>query len=58
VGKGTTVERLEITQRRKFPGPEIFLQDQKFRPKAGISAPGQNFRGPEIPGIFGLSKFG
>jgi hypothetical protein len=58
VGKGTTVERLKITQRRKFPGLEILLQGQKFRPRARISAPGQNFRGPEIPGIFGPSKFG
>jgi hypothetical protein len=57
VGKGTTVERLEITQRRKFPRLEILLQDRKFRPRAGISAPGQNFRGPEILGISGPSKF-
>jgi hypothetical protein len=48
-GEGATVESLEITQRRKFPGPEILLQGRKFCPWAGISAPGQNFWGPEIP---------
>jgi hypothetical protein len=59
VGKGTTVERLEITQRRKFPEPEILLQGWKFRPRAGISARGQNFWGPEIlefPALRNLAK--
>jgi hypothetical protein len=41
--KGTTVERLKITQ------GGAFLLGQKFRLKAGISAPGQNFWGTEIP---------
>jgi hypothetical protein len=41
VGKGTTIERLEITQRRKFLGLEILLQGRKFHPRARISAPGK-----------------
>jgi hypothetical protein len=52
---GPTVERLEITQRREnirarnyVSGPEIPPQDRKFRPRAGISAPGQNFWGRKL----------
>jgi hypothetical protein len=41
--KGTTVERLKITQR------SAFLLGQKFDFRARISAPGLNFRGPESP---------
>jgi hypothetical protein len=41
--KGTTVERLKITQR------SAFLLGRKFDFRAGISAPGLNFRGPESP---------
>jgi hypothetical protein len=54
--KGATVGRLKITQRTAFyragnyvSGPEIMFQGRKFYPRAGISASGQNFRGPEIP---------
>jgi hypothetical protein len=28
---------------------DCISQGRKFRPKARISTPGQNFRGPEIP---------
>jgi hypothetical protein len=50
VGKGTTVERLEITQRRKFPGLEILLQGRNFCPwtKFSVARNSRNFRPFEI----------
>jgi hypothetical protein len=49
VGKGTTIERLEITQRREntragnyVSGPEILPQGRNFRPWT-------KFLGAEIP---------
>jgi hypothetical protein len=47
---------LKLPRGEKIPGPEIVFQGWKFRPRAGISAPRQNFRGPEIHGILGNFK--
>jgi hypothetical protein len=60
VGKGTTVERLEITQRREnsragnyVSGPKIPPQGRNFRLQRFVKGleilVWQNFRGPEIP---------
>jgi hypothetical protein len=58
VGKGTTVERLEITQRREntrvrnyVSGPKILPQGQNFRPWTKFSGAGNSI-------ISSPSKFG
>jgi hypothetical protein len=48
--KGTTVERLKITQK------SAFLLGRKFDFRARISAPRQNFRGMEIPEFLSLQN--
>jgi hypothetical protein len=55
VGKGTTIERLKIIQRSVFfLGQKFAFRAGNSAPRARISAPGQNFRGSEIPEFLAL----